>query len=225
MKFINLVFLLGLLWTPDPVTCQIPYNQFQLVQAWILTFCKKYSGCFPNLTPNFTLHGLWPATRTGNSLLNCGKSRKDSYIRPETTALAGPLASAWPSIIIGRTDSQLWQYEWDKHGTCCLSRITKMDYFLSVIRERNKMDLLSILGNANIVPRSDVSYTKLDFENVLTQFTGVGNSIYVSCYALNNTHVQLFEIYTCLNYFATQVIPCPVSTQQRGCTGSIVFLP
>ncbi|CAL5405813.1 unnamed protein product [Camellia sinensis] len=225
LEIINLVFLLGLLCTPDAVTCQRTYNQFQFVQAWIPTFCKKYSGCFPNLAPNFTLHGLWLATRTGNSVLNCGTSRWDYNIGPETMALAGPLASAWPSIIIGRKDKQLWQYEWDKHGTCCLSRMTKMDYFLSVIRERNKMDLLSILSNANIVPHSDVSYTKLDFENALTQFTGVGNSIYVSCYALNNTHVQLFEIYTCLNYLATQVIPCPVSTKQRGCTGSIVFLP
>ncbi|KAL7186334.1 hypothetical protein ACSBR2_028138 [Camellia fascicularis] len=209
---------------PDPVTCQRTYDQFQLVQAWIPTFCKKYSGCFPNLAQNFTLHGLWPATRTGNSVLYCGKGQ-DHYIGRETTALAVPLASAWPSIILGTKDSQLWQYEWDKHEICCLSRMTKMDYFLSVIRERNKMDLLSILSDANIVLHSDVSYTKLDFENALTQFTGVGNSIYVSCYALNNTHVQLFEIYTCLNYLATQVIPCPVSTKQRGCTGSIVFLP
>ncbi|CAL5402975.1 unnamed protein product [Camellia sinensis] len=157
------MFLLGLLWTPDAVTCQRTYNQFQFVQAWIPTFCKKYRGCFPNLAPNFTLHSLWLATRTGNSVLNCGTSRWDYNIGPETMALAVPLASAWPSIIIGRKDKQLWQYEWDKHGTCCLSRMTKMDYFLSVIRERNKMDLLSILSNANIVPHSDVSYTKLDF--------------------------------------------------------------
>ncbi|KAI7991954.1 Intracellular ribonuclease LX [Camellia lanceoleosa] len=218
------VFLLGLLWTPDPVTCQTRYDQFQLVQAWIPTFCKKYRGCLPNLTPDFTLHGLWPTTRTGNLMMNCGKGN-DFYIRPEIIALAGPLASAWPSIIIGRTDLDLWQYQWDKHGTCCLSRMTKINYFQSVIRESNKMDLLSILGNANIVPRSDVSYTRLDIANALTQFTGVGNSIYISCYALNNTHVQLFEIYTCFDFFATQVIPCPVSIAQRGCTGSIVFLP
>ncbi|KAI7992103.1 Ribonuclease S-4 [Camellia lanceoleosa] len=87
----------------------------------------------------------------------------------QTMALAAPLASAWPNIIIGRTDLNLWQYQWDKHGTCCLSRMTKMDYFLSVIRETNKMDLLSILGNANIVPRSDVSDTVLDIANALTR--------------------------------------------------------
>ncbi|KAL7216834.1 hypothetical protein ACSBR1_028704 [Camellia fascicularis] len=75
MKLINLLLLLGLLWTPDPVNGQGTYSQFQLVQAWISTFCKKYSGCFPNLAPNFTLHGLWPATRTGNSVLNCDTNK------------------------------------------------------------------------------------------------------------------------------------------------------
>ncbi|KAL7216835.1 hypothetical protein ACSBR1_028705 [Camellia fascicularis] len=89
---------------PDPVTCQRTYDQFQLVQAWIPNFCKKYSGCFPNLAPNFTLHGLWPATRTRNSVLYCGKGQ-DHYIGRETAALAVPLASAWPSIILGTKDS------------------------------------------------------------------------------------------------------------------------
>ncbi|CAL5440027.1 unnamed protein product [Camellia sinensis] len=53
------------------------------VKVWWPDDDIKYSGYFPNLAPNFTLHGLWPATRTGNSMLNCGKIRQDYYFGAE----------------------------------------------------------------------------------------------------------------------------------------------
>ncbi|CAK9157881.1 unnamed protein product [Ilex paraguariensis] len=204
-----------------------PYANFQLVETWAPTFCSQpHIPCIQHFPRTFTLHGLWPADANGNTLLRCSTSRRDKDIQTEIRALRSQLRQVWPNIRTDITEDIFWQHEWNEHGICSLTRMTKMNYFQAAIRETRRINLLTILQNARIVPGSHIAYTKNQFENAVRN--SIGTYIYVSCARLNNTHVLLKELFICLDDTATRYINCPASTSPRGCPrarGPNIILP
>ncbi|XP_058194881.1 ribonuclease 3-like [Rhododendron vialii] len=207
-----------------------PYARIYFVQTWTPTYCAQPDvTCRQNLEPTFTLHGLWPADADGTSLTYCSKKRSDQDIDKETIELRVDLLRVWPSVQEGKTSKSFWQFQWNKHGICCLLKLTKMDYFRAAIAQRNNIDLSSIFTYAGVKPRWDATYTKAAIENAIRGHTGT--AVDVSCKPMNDTHVKLFEIYICLDVPGTNYVDCPPSGNKRGCwrpgteTSIIMFPP
>ncbi|CAL9188652.1 unnamed protein product, partial [Musa hybrid cultivar] len=47
-----------------------------------------------------------------------------------------------------------WQHEWDKHGTCSLSRFDQVSYFTAALNLKKKVDILSCLKAEGIFPNN-----------------------------------------------------------------------
>lgn len=56
------------------------YDHLELVYTWPNTFClNKTAACKTPVPQNFILHGLWPADRTGKTLVYCDKPENISW--------------------------------------------------------------------------------------------------------------------------------------------------
>ncbi|KAJ8045237.1 hypothetical protein HOLleu_08201 [Holothuria leucospilota] len=89
---------------------------------WPQSFCNKMldrqytSSCVvPTEVNQWTIHGLWPSTYSGEDVLNCNASYP--YNETQLKDLRTDLKHYWPDLLDPDL-SKLWSHEWKKHGTC-----------------------------------------------------------------------------------------------------------
>lgn len=64
------------------------------------------------------IHGLWPTWRNGSWPQYCQPTPKQPWNYSQLTDLEPELQDRWSDT--GAVDTQWWQHEWDKHGTCAV---------------------------------------------------------------------------------------------------------
>eukprot|EP01104_Vermistella_antarctica_P000648 TRINITY_DN10795_c0_g1_i1.p3 TRINITY_DN10795_c0_g1~~TRINITY_DN10795_c0_g1_i1.p3 ORF type:complete len:246 (-),score=31.53 TRINITY_DN10795_c0_g1_i1:983-1720(-) len=76
-----------------------------------------------NETAPYTLHGLWP--QWGNTCNGPPFSYSD------LSPIINEMDAWWPSCY-GENDSDFWDHEWGKHGTC--SDLSELEYFTTALK-------------------------------------------------------------------------------------------
>ncbi len=73
---------------------------------------------YPRLywTTHLTAHGLWPEYETGDWPSFCNNEKFDVAKVTEAVGLER-MEDMWPSVSTNG-DADLWEHEWEKHGTC-----------------------------------------------------------------------------------------------------------
>ncbi|GER35806.1 ribonuclease [Striga asiatica] len=126
------------------------YDHLQLVYAWPNTFCLDRNVACKNPVPQkFVLHGLWPSDKSGKPLAYCHKTANVSWA---LSKYEKQLSSSWPSLRRDLTNMKFWQYQWEKHRTCALSRMNVLGYLQLIITTQRNLDPLMALRANNIKP-------------------------------------------------------------------------
>lgn len=73
---------------------------------------------------------------------------------------------AWPQLRM-QPNTDFWQHEWKKHGTCSTLQKKPLDFFELGLQIRKRINLDAILKAANIVPDDKKFYTAADFNNTI----------------------------------------------------------
>jgi ribonuclease T2 len=95
------------------------FDYYLLSLSWAPTYCADHPNdnsaeCRRGEHKGFVLHGLWPQSKNGAALEDCGSAR------PVSQQIVRRMLAYFPS-------ASLIQHEWAKHGTC--SGLSVNDYF------------------------------------------------------------------------------------------------
>ncbi|KAL7100861.1 hypothetical protein ACP275_08G021200 [Erythranthe tilingii] len=191
------------------------YDHLVLVYIWPNTFCSnKRVDCKTPVPQNFTVHGLWPADKTGKTLVYCNKS---GSISSALSKYEKQLANSWPSLRRDLANRELWEYQWEKHGACVLPKMTVLQYLQVIITQARRFDFVRTLKkNGIITTNGSTSYSRKMVEASIREEIG-GRHFYMSCRKSRNGVLMIKEIYVCLD--RNTVVSCPYSNNQRGCGG------
>nr|ACU25554.1 self-incompatibility associated ribonuclease S4 [Prunus pseudocerasus] len=139
------------------------YVYFQFVQQWPPTNCRvriKRPCSNPRPLQIFTIHGLWPSNYSNPTMpSNCiGSQFNETKLSPK---LRNKLKRSWPNVESGN-DTELWEHEWNKHGTCAEQTLNQMQYFQRSHGMWYPHSITEILKNASIVPSPNQTWTYSD---------------------------------------------------------------
>ncbi|KAJ2384522.1 hypothetical protein GGI05_004982 [Coemansia sp. RSA 2603] len=184
----------------------------------------------------FTLHGLWPDTCTGDQTGDSGFDNSRIYTNISSiieesgdAELVDAMNLHWPS---NKGDNNaFWSHEWNKHGTCvstlnprCYGPEYKkyrdvIDYFSAVLGLRKKYDLYKALSDKGIEPSDSEQYTADEFKRALRD--GLGIEAAIKCKS-----GRLEEIWT---WFvvrdAAVYVPVNQTFASDTCKNSFVYTP
>ncbi|OWP03586.1 ribonuclease T [Marssonina coronariae] len=177
---------------PDPMTsCQnttvaqdlccfnAPGGQLLLTQFWDTT---------PSTGPenSWTIHGLWPDHCDGTYDAYCDPAREYKNITAileasGKTELLDYMSTFWKDY--QNDDENLWEHEWNKHGTCINTLEPKcfdgyqgqeevVNYFEIAARTYMGLNSYAILEDAGIVPSTTKTYDLAQIQDALTAFHG-----------------------------------------------------
>ncbi|XP_059163706.1 ribonuclease Oy-like isoform X2 [Physella acuta] len=172
-------------------------------QFWPSSSCIyfEHSGCVvPEQVNGWTIHGLWPSIPGSSSQPEfCNNSMK--FDEKQIEVLRPQLNVQWPYYNKSGDPTELWEHEWDKHGTCAYSLpILKgeLKYFNQTLGVHSGINLLEILQKANIVPSTSDTYLPQDIYNAV--YSGVQLIPNIVCmYNKEDKQHYLSEIWLCLN--------------------------
>ncbi|RAO64456.1 uncharacterized protein BHQ10_000468 [Talaromyces amestolkiae] len=135
---------------------------------------------------SWTIHGLWPDHCDGGFDEYCDSHRRYSNISlilvdGGRSDLLDYMSEYWKDF--RGDDANLWEHEWNKHGTCISTLETKcysdyvpqeevVDYFDKAVNLFKALPSHETLAEAGIVPSYDVTYKKADIEKALNDAHG-----------------------------------------------------
>ncbi|BFZ12072.1 hypothetical protein BsWGS_15111 [Bradybaena similaris] len=180
-----------------------------LAQFWPGTSCVFFreQGC--NVPPGvngWTIHGLWPSRNTSTQPEFCNRSMPFNYT--EIKVLQNELDSYWPYYNKSGARTDLWQHEWEKHGTCAYvlpSIRGELKYFNATLQLYHNLNVYDTLSQAGIVPTQDKLYNlSVVFDAVLHAYKKIPQ---IECYYAEGKH-YLDQVWLCYNR-ALQLQDCP----------------
>lgn len=137
-------------------------------------------------------------------------------------------------------ETNLWEHEWNKHGTCVQTVFDQHSYFLTNLRFRQKLNFLNILKQKGIFNILKQKFCRL----IIVLFFCVGIKPDGGLYGLDETKnaikrkigfapgiecnedvkgtKQLFQIYICLDNYAKEFVECPY-VPDKSCASKIKF--
>ncbi|CRL19300.1 Ribonuclease T2 [Penicillium camemberti] len=169
-------------------TCCFNYPGGQMLQT-------QFWDVDPALGPEdaWTIHGLWPDHCNGGFDQFCDSRRKYSNISlilvdAGRGDLLEYMSEYWKDF--RGDDSNLWQHEWNKHGTCVstlepdcyadyLPQQEVVDYFDKTVEVYKELPTHEFLANAGIIPSQTRTYALADIEAALEQ--AHGNPVTIRC--------------------------------------------
>ncbi|KAJ5095373.1 hypothetical protein NUU61_004729 [Penicillium alfredii] len=137
----------------------------------------------PVLGPDdsWTIHGLWPDHCGGGFDQFCDSNRRYSNISlilvdSGRGDLLDYMSEYWKDF--RGDDPNLWQHEWNKHGTCVSTLETQcyedyipqqevVDYFDKTVEVFKTVPSFEFLANAGILPSNSETYALADIEKAL----------------------------------------------------------
>ncbi|KAJ5941180.1 hypothetical protein N7516_001348 [Penicillium verrucosum] len=162
-------------------TCCFNYPGGQMLQT-------QFWDVDPALGPEdaWTIHGLWPDHCNGGFDQFCDFRRKYSNISlilvdAGRADLLEYMSEYWKDF--RGDDNNLWQHEWNKHGTCVstlepdcytdyLPQQEVVDYFDKTVEVYKELPTHEFLANAGIIPSQTRTYALADIEAALEQAHG-----------------------------------------------------
>ncbi|KXG48873.1 uncharacterized protein PGRI_027430 [Penicillium griseofulvum] len=169
-------------------TCCFNYPGGQMLQT-------QFWDVDPALGPEdaWTIHGLWPDHCNGGFDQFCDSGRKYSNISlilvdAGRGDLLEYMSEYWKDF--RGDDSNLWQHEWNKHGTCVstlephcytdyLPQQDVVDYFDKTVEVYRELPTYEFLASAGITPSQTQTYALADIEAALEQ--AHGNPVTIRC--------------------------------------------
>ncbi|KAJ5561438.1 hypothetical protein N7535_004095 [Penicillium sp. DV-2018c] len=169
-------------------TCCFNYPGGQMLQT-------QFWDVDPALGPAdaWTIHGLWPDHCSGGFDQYCDSTREYSNISlilvdAGRGDLLDYMNEYWKDF--RGDDSNLWQHEWNKHGTCVSTLETRcytdylpqqevVDYFDKTVEIYKELPSHEFLANAGIIPSQSKTYDLADIEAALE--LAHGNPVTVRC--------------------------------------------
>ena len=202
-----------------------PFDYYIYATQWPSARCKQINATghwgttrgYCNFVPNrvnasaWAVHGLWPKHHDRRLFptypLNCNISGRE-FDKSKLYSIIDELHSYWPDlfqnhILGGPGHPHLWQWEWEKHGSCDYQNNTDstvLNYFKTCMYIRQSLDFDSKLSSANIVPSLSTAYRLIDIQRVL----GTGH---YDCYTTSRraTLQVLVQVLPCLDKDFKQV--------------------
>ncbi|CAG7918529.1 unnamed protein product [Penicillium olsonii] len=169
-------------------TCCFNYPGGQMLQT-------QFWDADPAIGPEdaWTIHGLWPDHCAGGFDQFCDSKRRYSNISlilvdSGRGDLLEYMSEYWKDF--RGDDSNLWQHEWNKHGTCVSTLETHcyddylpqqevVDYFDKTVEVFRELPSHEFLANAGIIPSPTQTYNLLDIEAALE--SAHGSPVTVRC--------------------------------------------
>ncbi|URE13462.1 Ribonuclease [Musa troglodytarum] len=208
------------------VTATPSYDYFHLVLQWPGSFCNVNRCCrmstgYPK--KNFTIHGLWPAFHNG-TFPSCDKNPPlppaSRYNESQMRPLKKMMIEHWHSFRCPSSDGHsFWRHEWEKHGTCSLSRFDQLSYFEAALKLKNKVDILLRLNKRNIFPDNDRYSSRRIFQIIRRE---VSYKPAMQCNTKSGKQ-QLYQIHICVNKQGKEFIDCKVRIKRKCTVSQIVF--
>ncbi|XP_065225838.1 ribonuclease T2-like [Planococcus citri] len=143
-----------------------------LAVTWPISICssfKKERNCAHKCDlseDNWIIHGFWPHQNLGNH------KQQISYYCPsspfnhtELEPIRNLMEEYWPTKKSCWNNSQLWEHEWSKHGTCALQLkplSSQLKYFQRTLELYKEYDVTKALNDCNIRPNDLLLYRKDD---------------------------------------------------------------
>ncbi|KAL5333859.1 ribonuclease T2-like protein [Aspergillus crustosus] len=243
---------------PNPIEDSLP-NTFQQCGKAELSCQTSYRGqdtcCFnypggqmlqtqfwdadPAVGPenSWTIHGLWPDHCNGGFDQFCDSQRRYSNISlilvdAGRKDLLDEMTTYWKDY--KGDDPNLWEHEWNKHGTCvstlethCYSDYSPqqevVDYFNKTVELFHDLPTFKTLAEAGIVPSYIQTYTRQEIEDTLSNAHGA--TVTVRC----RSH-KLQEVWYFFNVEGQlqtgKFVPSDPDGQKSNCpTSGIVYQP
>ena len=177
------------------------YETYVLSLQYVNNVCETSSNsseCYKllNNTPKniFTIHGLWPGKKTGQSLEECSKS--EEIINITDSDLYNNLIKFWPSTNINKPNENFWSHEYFKHGFCYTEKYNlKMeDYFKKTIEIYHQFNFETFIINSFLGINDNNIYISLgEFEKIIQAFYP-GFFYKINC-SKNKNSIYLTEIH------------------------------
>lgn len=200
---------------------------------WVGSFCNAWHGCCPQQpgpASGFGIHGLRPAYArchaNGDALLSVvGKEGKcwpefcgdGSLIRQDVVVpLFDTLNRQWPSVVCRVGGFNLWNEEWQQHGSC--SGMDQKDYFKTALALKARSNLTGILADAGIVPSDTKTYFLSSIKDAIEK--GTGFKVNLECNDDFRDEAQLYHVYQCVDREGKKFIDCPVTMPSK-CTDKV----
>lgn len=183
----------------SPLSCTLPYGEDSCCYEASngLFLATQFWDYNPATGPDdlFTIHGLWSNKCLGGYDQFCNPSWKINNATAVLedlgyTDLLKEMQYAWKDIS-GR-DADLWEHEFNKHGTCMYTLNPKCygpdthkyqyvgDFFTTVVNIHKKLPTYQFLNESGIVPTADRKYKKQDIIDAIEKHTG-GHSVKLAC--------------------------------------------
>ncbi|KAL2002725.1 hypothetical protein VTN02DRAFT_6108 [Thermoascus thermophilus] len=140
---------------------------------------------------SWTIHGLWPDHCDGGFDQFCDSKRQYSNISlilvdSGRGDLLDYMGVYWKDF--RGDDADLWEHEWNKHGTCISTLETKcysdylpqqevVDYFDKTVEIFQKLPSYEILAKAGIVPSHEQTYTLEEIQGALREAHGADATV------------------------------------------------
>ncbi|KAL2831072.1 ribonuclease T2-like protein [Aspergillus cavernicola] len=186
---------------------------------------------------SWTIHGLWPDHCNGGFDQFCDSHRRYSNISlilvdAGRRDLLDQMSTYWKDY--KGNDPNLWEHEWNKHGTCVSTLETHcysdyypqqevVDYFDKTVELFHDLPTHEILSNAGIIPSYSQTYTRREIEDTLSKAHGA--TVTVRC----RSH-QLQEVWYFFNVEGPlqtgRFVPSNPDGQTSNCpTSGIIYQP
>ncbi|XP_010476460.1 PREDICTED: ribonuclease 3-like isoform X2 [Camelina sativa] len=201
------------------------FNFFYWVNYWPGAICDSQKGCCPpptkgNKSPDFMIHGLWPQFINGTWPAFCDQT--NLFDISKISDLVSKMERKWTEWgvwVCPSNETNLWEHEWNKHGTCVQSVFDQHSYFHTNLKFRQKINFLSILKQKGIKP-NDGFYGLNEIKNAIK--CAIGFAPGIECNEDVEGNKQLFQIYICLDNYTKEFVECPY-VPDKSCTSTIKF--
>lgn len=191
-----------------------------LAMTWQPGSCKSNKiRCKTNAPINdiFSIHGLWPQLNVGK-LENC--CTKHLFFSRKLDEIKRSLRALWPTITDGPVES-FWQYEYDKHGTCAVGKVTGADdvkeYFLRTMAKFRELNLEQTLQAGGFKIKTSNTYRGSKILEYLDE--KFGSKFQLTCKPYRTSKI-LVDIRACYDT-KLRLIDCKNSN--HACMGPITF--
>ncbi|EOA37035.1 hypothetical protein CARUB_v10010110mg [Capsella rubella] len=131
------------------------FNFFYWVNYWPGAICESQKGCCSppkgNKSPDFMIHGLWPQFNNGTWPAFCDQT--NLFDISKISDLVSKMERKWTEWgvwVCPSNETNLWEHEWNKHGTCVQSVFDQHSYFNTNLKFRQRINFLSILKHKGI---------------------------------------------------------------------------
>jgi len=154
----------------------------------------------------WNIHGLWPSDGT----INPNYCTEEKFDPSQLKNISDKLNKYWSGLYASQ--NTFHSHEWTKHGTC--SRMTQNQYFSTVIKLAETLDIYSTLAKHGITPGASYDCNKIT--SVIKQEYGV------EAFNVTLTGGNLSSIEMCVD-LKLNPVDCPESTTPTACHGNAKY--